>query len=416
MTETPENKEEDRNRLGRYVALGLAPISPAATFFTDVPLVLMVAIVGALALLAQLSKRLDSDRQAMLLSVVLIGHCMAFTASFAQHAWQIDTHMMFFAVLAVIATMGSIPAVILAVLITALHHVSLSLVLPALVYPVGDWTDAILRSGLHALIVVFEAGVLIQSIRHSNANTGKIQQARVELSGTLSEAQEAHRRAEQHGERIHMISLRTVDVSREVGSAVEEVTTVAQAAAEHAGKAQSVVRNVVSDSMQSGAAVKEVMKAMDDLRSSTQSIEEIVSLIDEIARRTDLLALNAAVEAARAGEAGRGFAVVAQEVRKLAQQSSEASLQIRVLVSSATEHAETSHSLVNQTNEIQRKMSEAISSLQSMMEQIADGASEQVVGLSRISGSISRIDEMTGALAEKRGSETAAPIALLAAE
>lgn len=158
------------------------------------------------------------------------------------------------------------------------------------------------------------------------------------------------------------------------------------------------------------------MTAMDDLRSATQSIEKIVSLIDEIARRTDLLALNAAVEAARAGEAGRGFAVVAQEVRKLAQQSGEASLQIRVLVNSATGHVETSHSLVNQTNEIQQKMSEAVSSLRAMMEQIADGASEQVVGLSQISRSISRIDEITGSFDEKRVSESPTAIALLAAE
>lgn len=416
MTKLSRNMEEDRNRLGRQVALCLAPLAPAATFLTDVPFVLMAGIAGALALLAQLSKRLDSARQALLLSVVLVGHCMALTAAFAQHPWQIDTHMMFFAVLAVIATMGSIPAVILGVVTTALHHVSLSLFLPVLVYPVGDWTDAILRSSLHAGIVLFEAGVLILSIRLSNSNAAKIKQGQAQLSETLREAQEARRSAEAQGAQIQGFSVRTVEVSREVGAAVEEVTSVAEAAAEHAAKAQSVVQNVVSDAKQSEWAVQQVMAAMDELSKSNQSIGQIVTMIDEIARRTDLLALNAAVEAARVGEAGRGFTVVAQEVRKLAQQSSDASLQIRALVGSATDQASASHALVYKTNEIQQQMSVAVSSLRAMMEQISVGATEQVVGLSQISKSISRIDDATSGPSSAPQGRRHSRFALLAAE
>jgi len=316
------------------------------------------------------------------------------TAAFSGHAWQIDTHMMFFAVLAVVATMGSIPAVVLAVLITAVHHVSLSLLFPALVYPVGDWIDAILRSLMHAAIVLFEAGVLILSILRANRASRELAVAHAHLDETLAEAQLCRAHAEERGERIHGISIHTLEVSREVGAAVEEVTSVAEAAADNAGQATRVVSKVVQDAAQTEQAVRQVMDAMDALRQSTASIEEIVSLIDEIARRTDLLALNAAVEAARAGDAGRGFAVVAQEVRKLAQQSGAASLQIRGLVGAATSHVGNSSALVRQTGEAQQKVSEAVAGLRAMMEQISVGASEQVVGLSQISRSISRISEI----------------------
>jgi len=64
------------------------------------------------------------------------------------------------------------------------------------------------------------------------------------------------------------------------------------------------------------------------LEEQTTKIEEIVSLISEVAEQTDLLSLNAAMEAARAGEAGKGFAVVASEVRKLADRSSKEAMEI----------------------------------------------------------------------------------------
>ncbi len=118
----------------------------------------------------------------------------------------------------------------------------------------------------------------------------------------------------------------------QASTTIEELFVTASSIAENAENVAKVAERTLAGMQEINKNIDTTAKKILSLGEKSQSIGNITKLIDDITKQTNLLALNAAIEAARAGEAGKGFAVVAQEVRKLAERSSESTEEIRQLI------------------------------------------------------------------------------------
>ena len=139
----------------------------------------------------------------------------------------------------------------------------------------------------------------------------------------------------------------------------------------------------------------ETTKAMDDINNEIKSINDAITIIDQIAFQTNILSLNAAVEAATAGEAGKGFAVVAQEVRNLASRSAEAAKEIKLLVGSATQEANNGKTASTEMIKEYDLLNENIQKTKEIIENISSSLKDQEKGIEQVNIAISDLDRAT---------------------
>ncbi len=185
-----------------------------------------------------------------------------------------------------------------------------------------------------------------------------------------------------------------------VASAAEEMTATINEIAQNAEKAHSISEQAVDQAQNTS-------NKMNELSDAAQAISRVTETITEISEQTNLLALNATIEAARAGEAGKGFAVVANEIKELAKQTADATLDIKQQIdgvqgttSSTITEINQITSVINSVNEIVATISAAVGEQSSATEEIATNISQASQGLSEVNENINQISAVAGTITE----------------
>ncbi|PQQ67695.1 methyl-accepting chemotaxis protein [Acetivibrio saccincola] len=134
----------------------------------------------------------------------------------------------------------------------------------------------------------------------------------------------------------------------------------------------NIISDLLNKTHRSSIALENIYKAIIESNKGIEKINLVTQVISDISTQTNLLSLNAAIEAARAGEAGKGFAVVADEIRKLADQSSKSVKEINLIVADILKKSENTVEIVKDIESITKYQSESVIHTEEIFNKISD--------------------------------------------
>ncbi len=241
-------------------------------------------------------------------------------------------------------------------------------------------------------------------------DTNEVDRASRSLSGIAAELSS---QADKSSDRANNVAAATEELNASittVAAAMEQSSTnssmVASASEEMSATISQIAGNVEEASKISDSAVQqaqETAKRMGELETAAQTISRVTETITEISEKTHLLALNATIEAARAGEAGKGFAVVATEIKELANQTAEATNDIKKQISGIQCSSKISISamdgivdIINQINEIISTITTAVGEQSTTTQEITANITHTSQGLMEINANVSQGASISG--------------------
>ena len=181
----------------------------------------------------------------------------------------------------------------------------------------------------------------------------------------------------------------------ETAAALEEITSTIISNSDNVTQMAKYAAKVTTSANSGEDLANNTMVAMDEINNQVNSINDAISVIDQIAFQTNILSLNAAVEAATAGEAGKGFAVVAQEVRNLASRSADAAKEIKGIVETATVKANAGKDIAQGMLGGYVDLNKDIDKTIELIKNVDAASKEQQSGIEQINNAVTELDQQT---------------------
>ncbi|GAB2175411.1 methyl-accepting chemotaxis protein [Dongia sp. agr-C8] len=274
-----------------------------------------------------------------------------------------------------------IAAVVASLLVAVGSGIWISMIISRGLARAGNLAQAVANGDLTTTIDKVPNDEIGDLIGHVNR---MVEQLRIVVADALSASDNVSAGSQElssSAEELSQGATEQASAAEEASSSMEEMASNIKQNADNATQTEKIARQSATDAQASGDAVGRAVDAM-------QTIAEKITIVQEIARQTDLLALNAAVEAARAGEHGKGFAVVASEVRKLAERSQAAAAEIGTVSSQTVKVA-------REAGEMLTKLVPDIKRTAELVSEISAACREQDIGSDQINQAIQQLDKVT---------------------
>jgi len=181
----------------------------------------------------------------------------------------------------------------------------------------------------------------------------------------------------------------------ETAAAMEEMTSNVQNNVQKSNEMATMANQTDSAAKDGAELAKRTSTAMTEIQTATNSINDAVAIIENIAFQTNILSLNAAVEAATAGDAGKGFAVVAQEVRNLANRSADAAKEIKTMAALAANKSNEGMNIATELTRGFEVIADKIAQTAIMVQDVSNANKEQMQGIGQINTAVTQLDQMT---------------------